>query len=103
MGFTGIKVNNFSKEDTITKLQAAIGELPSTGKLDSRASYYMNKATGTFFCTLDKSIQSDYIEALLYFEDIIPILEKSGNRDDKIKAKHCYAAISSLRRMMGIF
>ena len=84
MELTGIKVNNFSKEDIITKLQSAISELPDTNKRYDRINCYMNKA-------------------ILYFEDVIPILEKSGNKNDKIKAKHCYTAIPSLRRMIGIF
>lgn len=98
-----IKTSGLSREELISQLQSTTSELPSTRKSDDRVRHYMNRATGTYFCTLDKGIQTDYIEALVYFEDAITILQKSTNKDDEKKINHCFAAISALRRIMGIY
>lgn len=98
-----IKTSGLSREELINQLQLTTSELPSTKRAGERIKYYMNRATGTYFCTLDKDIQTDYIEALVYFEDAIAILQKSTNKDDKKKINHCFAAVSALRRIMGIY
>lgn len=99
----GIKASNLSREELVHQLQLTVGELPLATEIEGRAKHYMNRATGTYFCSLGDDIKSDYVQALVYFEDVIPVLEKSLSIEDKKKAKYCYAAVSALRRMMGIY